>query len=86
MASHGRYGDPRQTSPTAAWPGFLAVQHGAEGFEKPVVLKRILTQFSADPQFRNMLPRRGAHLDEPLQHSNIAQVLDLGVADWGEFF
>ena len=33
---------------------FLARQHGVEGFQKPVVLKRVLSAFSADPQFRNM--------------------------------
>ena len=58
---------------------FLATQHGAEGFEKHVVLKRILTQFSADPQFGNMLLDEG-HISMTLQHSNIVQVLDLGVA------
>ena len=63
---------------------FLGVQHGAEGFEKQVVLKRILTQYSADPQFRNMLLDE-AHISMTLQHGNIVQVLDLGVAA-GRYF
>ena len=63
---------------------FLATQHGAEGFEKPIVLKRILTPYSADPQFRNMMLDE-AHISMSLQHSNIAQVLDLGVAG-GRYF
>jgi serine/threonine-protein kinase len=63
---------------------FLAIQHGAEGFEKPIVLKRILTAYSADPQFRNMMLDE-AHISMSLQHSNIAQVLDLGVAG-GRYF
>ena len=29
---------------------FLALQTGAEGFKKPVVLKRILPAYAADPQ------------------------------------
>ena len=59
---------------------FLATQHGAHGFEKPVVLKRIFPAFYADPQFRNMLVDE-AHIAMSLNHSNIVQVLDLGEAD-----
>ena len=57
MASHGRYTIRGKLADGGMAEIFLAVQHGAEGFEKPVVLKRILTQFSADQQFRNMLNR-----------------------------
>lgn len=63
---------------------FLGVQRGAEGFEKPVVLKRIHARFAADAQFRDMLLDE-AHISMSLQHSNIAQVLDLGVAN-GSYF
>jgi serine/threonine protein kinase len=84
MASHGRYTIRGKLADGGMAEIFLAVQHGAEGFEKPVVLKRILTQFSADPQFRNMLLDE-AHISMSLQHSNIAQVLDLGVAA-GRYF
>ena len=31
---------------------FLATQHGAEGFERRVVLKQILAPLLADPKFR----------------------------------
>ena len=58
---------------------FLARQHGSEGFEKPVVLKRIHTGFLADEQFRNMLIDE-AHISMGLHHNNIVQVLDLGRA------
>ncbi len=34
---------------------FLAVQVGAEGFQKSVVLKRILPALAADPTFVRML-------------------------------
>ncbi|HVV49731.1 MAG TPA: serine/threonine-protein kinase, partial [Polyangia bacterium] len=63
---------------------FLAKQHGAQGFEKIVVLKRIFTTFYADPQFRHMLVDE-AHVAMSLNHSNIVQVLDLGEAE-GRYF
>src|SRR5256885_3788555 len=84
MASHGRYTILGKLADGGMAEIFLAVQHGMEGFEKPVVLKRILTQYSADPQFRNMLLDE-AHISMSLQHSNIVQVLDLGVAG-GRYF
>jgi serine/threonine-protein kinase len=84
MASHGRYTILGKLADGGMAEIFLASQHGAEGFEKPIVLKRILTQFSADPQFRNMLLDE-AHISMSLQHSNIAQVHDLGVAA-GRYF
>ena len=84
MASHGRYTILGKLADGGMAEIFLSVQHGAEGFEKPVVLKRILTQYSADPQFRNMLLDE-AHISMSLQHGNIVQVLDLGVAS-GRYF
>ena len=63
---------------------FLAKQHGAHGFEKSVVLKRIFTAFYADPQFRHMLVDE-AHIAMTLNHSNIVQVLDLGEVE-GRYF
>src|SRR2546430_17546743 len=63
---------------------FLAKQHGSEGFEKLVILKRILTAFYADEQFRNMLIDE-AHISMGLSHNNIAQILDVGKAG-GRFF
>jgi serine/threonine protein kinase len=63
---------------------FLALQVGAEGFEKPVVLKRILPALAADPAFVRMLVDE-AHIVSTLNHSNLVQVLDLGQAG-SEFF
>jgi hypothetical protein len=34
---------------------FLATQHGAEGFERRVVLKQILAPLLADPKFKHMI-------------------------------
>ena len=84
MASHGRYTILGKLADGGMAEIFLATQHGAEGFEKLIVLKRILTPYSADPQFRNMMLDE-AHISMSLQHSNIAQVLDLGVAA-GRYF
>jgi serine/threonine protein kinase len=63
---------------------YLARQIGAEGFEKQVVLKRILPALAADPQFVRMLVDE-AHIASTLNHSNLVQVLDLGKAG-AEFF
>jgi serine/threonine protein kinase len=56
---------------------FLALQKGEEGFQKPVVLKRILPSLAADPKFVRMFVDE-AHIASTLNHSNLVQVLDLG--------
>ncbi len=63
---------------------FLALQVGAEGFEKPVVLKRILPALSSDSSFVRMLVDE-AHIASGLNHTHLVQVLDLGKAG-DEFF
>jgi serine/threonine protein kinase len=63
---------------------FLALQMGAEGFEKQVVLKRILPALAVDPAFVRMLVDE-AHIASTLNHSNLVQVLDLGKSG-DEFF
>jgi tRNA A-37 threonylcarbamoyl transferase component Bud32 len=84
MALHGRYTVVRKLANGGMAEIFLASQTGHEGFQKPVVLKRILSTIYADPQFRNMLIDE-AHISMSLTHSNIVQVLDLGLADGGYF-
>ena len=56
---------------------FLALQKGEQGFQKPVVLKRILPALAEDPTFVRMLVDE-AHIASTLNHSNLVQVLDLG--------
>jgi serine/threonine-protein kinase len=56
---------------------FLALQKGEEGFQKPVVLKRILPALAEDPKFVRMFVDE-AHIASTLNHSNLVQVLDLG--------
>ncbi len=84
MAGHGRYTIVSKLADGGMAEIFLGIQHGAEGFQKPVVLKRVLTAFSADPQFRNMFLDE-AHISMSLNHSNVVQVLDLGVSK-GRYF
>jgi serine/threonine protein kinase len=84
MSAQSRYTILRKITDGGTAEIFLAKQHGARGFEKTVVLKRIFTSFYADPQFRHMLVDE-AHVAMSLNHSNIVQVLDLGEAD-GRYF
>src|SRR6516165_975877 len=84
MSPSSRYTILRKSADGVTAEIFLAKQHGAQGFEKSVVLKRIFTNFYADPQFRHMLVDE-AHVAMTLNHSNIVQVLDLGEAE-GRYF
>src|SRR5262245_1409180 len=58
---------------------FVALQKGEQGFQKPVVLKRILPSLARDPKFVRMFVDE-AHIASTLNHSNLVQVLDLGKA------
>ncbi len=84
MTLQSRYSILRKIADGGTAEIFLAKQHGAQGFEKTVVLKRIFAAFYADPQFRHMLVDE-AHIAMTLNHSNIVQVLDLGDVD-GRYF
>jgi tRNA A-37 threonylcarbamoyl transferase component Bud32 len=84
MAKHGRYKIIRRVADGGMAEIFLATQIGREGFQKPVILKRIHSTIYADPQFRNMFIDE-AHISMSLSHSNIVQVLDLGVSA-GRYF
>jgi serine/threonine protein kinase len=84
MAKHGRYKIVRKVADGGMAEIFLAMQLGREGFQKPVILKRIHSAIYADPQFRNMFIDE-AHISMGLSHSNIVQVLDLGLGG-GRYF
>jgi serine/threonine protein kinase len=84
MAAHGRYKIVRRVADGGMAEIFLATQVGREGFQKPVILKRIHSAIYADPQFRNMFIDE-AHISMSLSHSNIVQILDLG-ASAGRYF
>jgi serine/threonine protein kinase len=56
---------------------FLAKQQGLGGFEKRVVLKRILPSLSADKQFVSMLLKE-ARLAARISHPDVIQIFDVG--------
>ncbi|MBN1206148.1 MAG: protein kinase [Myxococcaceae bacterium] len=56
---------------------FLAKVLGAEGFEKPVAVKRVLPSLAQDKEFIELFLRE-AKLTVSLQHANVVQVFDLG--------
>ncbi len=58
---------------------FRALKIGAAGFEKLLVVKRLLPHLSADRELREMFLDE-ARLASQLNHTNIAQVYDLGQA------
>ena len=64
---------------------YLSRVRGNAGFEKLVVLKRILPHIAQDPTFVNMFLDE-ARLAATLQHPNIADVYDVGEYDDGEVF
>jgi serine/threonine protein kinase len=56
---------------------FKAKSYGVEGFEKTVVLKRILPELAQNQRFVEMFLHE-ARLSVALSHANIVQVFDLG--------
>jgi serine/threonine protein kinase len=64
---------------------YLARVRGIDGFEKLVVLKRILPNVAEDPNFVQMFLDE-ARLAATLQHPNIADVYDVGTEDKTYFF
>ncbi|MCB9591567.1 MAG: protein kinase [Sandaracinaceae bacterium] len=63
---------------------FKAKSHGVEGFEKILVIKRILPELSENPRFVEMFINE-AKIAVTLSHANIVQVFDLGRADESYF-
>lgn len=63
---------------------WLARQTGIEGFQRHVVVKRILPHLAEDPDFVQMFLNE-AKIVSRLSHPNIAQIFDLGETS-GQFF
>ena len=63
---------------------YLARAVGLEGFEKLVVLKRILPQYADNEEFVHMFLDE-ARVAATLHHSNVVQVYDIGSVD-GQYF
>jgi serine/threonine-protein kinase len=64
---------------------FLAVAVGADGFEKPVVIKRLLPKFAGRADVVSLLAAE-AKLMTRLTHPNIVQVIDFGRGDNDDYF
>jgi serine/threonine protein kinase len=64
---------------------FRAVTQGASGFEKPVVIKKILPRLAREPTFVRLLINE-ARINAALSHRNIVRVHDLGISGKGEYF
>ena len=63
---------------------FLAKTDGPMGFEKLLVIKRILPHLAEDPQFVEMFLGE-AKLAAQLNHPNLVQIFDFGRAE-GSYF
>ena len=59
---------------------FSAVLKEKHGFEKQLVVKKIMPQYASDPHFSKMFIRE-AKIAASLQHSNIVQIFDFDAAD-----
>src|SRR5690349_24137531 len=58
---------------------FLGKKLGAGGFEKPVVLKQLLPEFTSQAEFIELFLRE-ARLSATLDHANIINTIDLVTA------
>jgi serine/threonine protein kinase len=63
---------------------YLARQSGPSGFSKVLVLKVILPHLADDPSFMQMFQNE-AKLAALLNHPNVVQIFDFGVAEPGHF-
>ncbi|HWE29139.1 MAG TPA: protein kinase, partial [Polyangia bacterium] len=63
---------------------WLARVSGMAGFEKLVVIKRLLDKLAIDPEYVEMFLDE-ARINARLTHSNIVQVLELGQVE-GKYF
>jgi serine/threonine protein kinase len=80
----GKYDLIRQIAIGGMAELYLARTVGIEGFEKLVVVKRILPQYVSNAAFVEMFLAE-ARLAATLHHPNVAQVYDIGL-DHGDYF
>ena len=76
-ASFGRYQLLQRIATGGMAEVFLARSFGVEGFEKRLVIKRILPELASNPRFVSMFIHE-AKLSVCLSHPNVVQVFDLG--------
>ncbi len=84
MTTGARYTVVRKIASGGMAEIYLGTQHGAAGFERPIVIKRIRPEFSASAQFQTMLQDE-ARIAMGMHHGNVVQVLDLGTSG-GQWF
>ncbi|HEY0095379.1 MAG TPA: serine/threonine-protein kinase [Archangium sp.] len=80
METFGRYELLRKLATGGMGQVFLARQKGPVGFQKLLVVKRLLPHLSEDPEFIHMFLDE-ARIAGLLNHPNIAQIYDLGDVD-----
>ncbi|MFT3710097.1 MAG: protein kinase [Archangium sp.] len=80
VKAYGKYFLVRKLAEGGMAEIFLAKSVGVEGFEKNVVIKRMLPHLSTAPDFVSMFLDE-ARLAASLAHPNIVQISDLGLAD-----
>jgi serine/threonine protein kinase len=80
----GRYRVVRHLATGGMADVFLARADGLQGFQKLVVIKRLLPTLEGTASFANMFLDE-ARLAASLQHANIVQVFDVGIADGRHF-
>jgi len=83
-ASIGRYELDRQLAVGGMAEVYLARQKGIAGFEKKVVIKRVLPHLATDKQFIMMFLDE-ARLASRLHHPNLVEIYDLGENE-GEYY
>ncbi len=64
---------------------WLASVSGAEGFSRPVAIKRILAEHSANPEFARLFIKE-ARISSQLRHPNVVDVLDFDRDEEGRLF
>ncbi len=84
METFGRYELLRKIAAGGMGAVYLARQKGPVGFQKLLVLKRLLPHLSEDDEFIQMFLDEG-RIAAHLNHPNIAQIYDLGDVD-GQYF
>ncbi|MFP2911643.1 serine/threonine protein kinase, partial [Pyxidicoccus sp. 3LFB2] len=84
METFGRYELLRRIAVGGMGAVYLARQKGPVGFQKLLVLKRLLPHLSEDDEFIQMFLDEG-RIAAHLNHPNIAQIYDLGDVD-GQYF
>ncbi len=85
MSSLGRYVLRERIGVGGMGEVFLAVTVGAAGFEKKVVVKRLLPNHAEDDTVRGLFMAEAMLLSK-LSHPNIVSVIDFGIGDRKDYF